>query len=80
MLMGITVLSRELFAKDRDHFGRYYCNGQINPFRLEGKRIYVHEICVQLGWEVPSVILVPVAGGNGVIAIGKGFRELKEIG
>ena len=69
-----------LFSKAREKFGWYDCNGQVNPFRLEGKRIYAHEICMQLGWKVPSAILMPVAGGNGIIAIEKGFRELKEMG
>lgn len=69
-----------LFAKAREKFKWYDCNGQINPFRLEGKRIYAHEICMQLDWNVPSAIIMPVAGGNGIIAIEKGFRELKEIG
>lgn len=69
-----------LFVKAREKFGWYDCNGQINPFRLEGKKIYAHEICMQLDWRVPSVIIMPVAGGNGIIAIEKGFRELKEMG
>lgn len=69
-----------LFSQSRKKFGWYDCNGQINPFRLEGKKIYAHEISMQLQWEVPSTILMPVAGGNGIIALEKGFRELKEIG
>ena len=72
--------AESLFSQARDFFGWYDCNGQVNPFRLEGKRIYAHEICMQLGWKAPSVLLMPIAGGNGVIAAEKGFQELKKLG
>jgi threonine synthase len=69
-----------LFRRAREEFGWCDCNGLVNPFRLEGKRLYAHEICEQLGWHVPDVIVTPVASGNGVIAIEKGFRELRQMG
>jgi len=69
-----------LFRRAREEFGWCDCNGLVNPFRLEGKRLYAHEICEQLGWRVPDVIVTPVASGNGVIAIEKGFRELRAMG
>jgi len=69
-----------LFSQSRKKFGWYDCNGQVNPFRLEGKKVYAHEISKQLEWEPPSALIMPIGGGNGIIAVEKGFRELKEIG
>jgi threonine synthase len=50
------------------------------PFRTEGKKTMGYEIAEQLGWELPDVIVYPVGGGTGAIAIWKGFDELMELG
>jgi len=80
LVNGDYSTAEALFIQARAKFGWYDCNGQVNPFRLEGKRTYAHEICMQLGWEPPSLLLMPIAGGNGVIAVEKGLQELKELG
>jgi threonine synthase len=69
-----------LFRRAQEEYGWCDCNGLVNPFRLEGKRLYAHEICQQLGWSVPDVVVTPMASGNGVIALEKGFSELRRIG
>ena len=38
------------------------------------------EIAEQLGWSVPDVVVAPVGDGCTLGAIGKGFRELREVG
>ena len=50
------------------------------PYRLEGKKTMGFEICEQLGWETPDVVVYPTGGALGAIAIFKAFRELKELG
>tara|TARA_A100001037_G_scaffold63412_2_gene55515 strand:- start:1053 stop:2273 length:1221 start_codon:yes stop_codon:yes gene_type:complete len=50
------------------------------PFRTEGKKTMGYEIAEQLGWEMPDVIVYPVGGGTGAIAIWKGLEELMELG
>lgn len=80
LVNGDYSTAETLFVQARAKYGWYDCNGQVNPFRLEGKRTYAYEICMQLGWKAPSHLLMPIAGGNGVIAVEKGFRELKEMG
>jgi threonine synthase len=50
------------------------------PYRLEGKKTIGLEIAEQLGWRVPDVIVFPTGGGVGLVGIGKGLRELQELG
>jgi len=50
------------------------------PFRLEGKKTMGYEICEQLDWELPDVVVYPTGGGLGAIGIFKAFSELRELG
>jgi len=70
----------DLFRRAREALGWCDCSAQVNPFRLESKRLYAHEICEQLGWRVPDVVVIPTGGGHGPIAVEKGFRELLDLG
>ncbi len=51
-----------------------------SPYRLEGKKTMGYEICEQLGWRVPDVIIYPTGGGVGLIGIHKALEELRELG
>ncbi len=61
-------------------------NGWLNictlrePYRLEGKKTMGLEIAEQLGWRMPDVIVYPMGGGLGAIAIFKAFEELLQLG
>ena len=70
----------DLFMQARQAFGWYDCNGLVNPFRLEGKKTLAHEVCHQLGWTVPDLVIMPTAFGNGLVSAWKGFAELENIG
>jgi threonine synthase len=50
------------------------------PYRMEGKKTMGLEIAEQLGWQLPDVIVYPMGGGLGAIAIWKAFAELAELG
>ena len=50
------------------------------PYRIEGKKTMGLELCEQLNWEVPDVILYPTGGGTGLIGLWKAFNELEAIG
>ena len=50
------------------------------PYRLEGKKTMGLEIAEQLGWRMPEVIVYPMGGGLGAIAIFKAFEELLQLG
>ncbi len=50
------------------------------PYRVEGKKTMGYEICEQLGWQLPDVVVYPTGGGVGAIGIFKAFEELRELG
>ena len=67
-------------AEDEGHHrGWYSRNCAFNPFLVEGKKTVAFEIAEQLG-RVPDLVVAPVGDGCTLGAIGKGFRELREIG
>lgn len=57
-----------------------YLLNSVNPYRLEGQKTPAFEIAEAFDWNVPDHLIVP--GGNlaNSSAMGKGFRELKELG
>jgi threonine synthase len=50
------------------------------PYRIEGKKTMGYEVCEQLGWTLPDVIIYPTGGGTGIIGMWKAFAELEELG
>lgn len=50
------------------------------PYRVEGKKTMGYEICEQLGWDLPDVIVYPTGGGTGIIGMWKAFAELEALG
>ena len=57
-----------------------YLLNSVNPYRLEGQKTPAFEIAEAFDWTVPEHLIVP--GGNlaNSSALGKGFRELHELG
>jgi threonine synthase len=57
-----------------------YLLNSVNPYRLEGQKTPAFEIAEAFDWTVPDHLIVP--GGNlaNSSALGKGFRELCELG
>jgi len=62
-----------------EEFGWYDCLSS-NPYRLEGKKSYAFETWEQLEGEVPDWMCHCTAGGAGVVAAYKGYRQLKDLG
>ncbi len=61
-------------------FGWYNRNTAYNPFMSEGKKTAAYEICEQLDWQAPDVILIPVGDGCIIGGIHKGLRDLMALG
>jgi threonine synthase len=84
---GATVIAVEaaydrmaaLFREALRAFGWYSCLSS-NPWRNEGKKTYAFETWEQLDGEVPDWMIHPIAGGLGVSACWKGWRELRGLG
>jgi threonine synthase len=67
---------RELCDKSED----IYLLNSLNPFRLQGQKATAFEIADQLGWKVPSRVMVPMGNCANIWAIYKGFFELDAVG
>ncbi len=51
-----------------------------NPYAIEGYKTIAYEICEQLGWKAPDVMVVPVGAGDAFFGAWKGFNELRDFG
>jgi threonine synthase len=70
----------ELCLEAARAFGWYNRNTAYNPYMSEGKKTAAYEICEQMNWEAPDVILVPVGDGCIIGGIHKGLRDLLALG
>jgi threonine synthase len=50
------------------------------PYRIEGKKTLAFEIAEQMDWRLPDTLVFPTGGGLSVLAMYKGFQELRELG
>ncbi len=61
-------------------FGWYSRNTAYNPVLSEGKKTVAFEVCEGLRWRPPDWIAVSVGDGCILGGVGKGLRDLKELG
>ena len=61
-------------------YGWYNRNTGFNPYTREGKKTVSFEICEQLRWDVPDLVVVPVGDGNILSGVWKGFVEFQRLG
>ncbi|MGB0063995.1 MAG: threonine synthase [Terracidiphilus sp.] len=57
-----------------------YLLNSVNPYRLEGQKTPAIEIAEALDWNVPDHLIVPGGNLGNSSALGKGFREMRELG
>jgi len=57
-----------------------YLLNSVNPYRLEGQKTPAFEIAEALDWNVPDHLIVPGGNLGNSSAMGKGFREMRELG
>jgi len=57
-----------------------YLLNSVNPYRLEGQKTPAFEIAEAFDWTVPDHLIVPGGNLGNSSALGKGFRELHELG
>ncbi len=73
----VNRLASEL-ADDRDDWA--FVNVNVRPYYAEGSKTIGFEIAEQLGWRLPSQVVVPVASGAQLVKVDKAFRELAALG
>ena len=52
----------------------------MNSVRIEGQKAIGIETLHQLGWKMPDWFVIPVGNAGNISALGKGLRELHELG
>jgi threonine synthase len=57
-----------------------YLVNSINPFRIEGQKTIAAELLQQREWRVPDHVVVPGGNLGNSAALGKGFKELYDLG
>jgi threonine synthase len=57
-----------------------YVVNSINPFRIEGQKTVAAELLQQRAWNVPDHVVVPGGNLGNSAALGKGFKELYDLG
>jgi threonine synthase len=68
-----------LAAQAAEIYDWAFLNINIRPYYVEGSKTLAFETCEQLGWSLPDHVIVPVASGALLCAIGKGFDEFKKL-
>lgn len=51
-----------------------------HPVGIEGYKTIAYEIAQDLGWKVPDVVVVPVAYGDSIAGLHRGFKDLHAVG
>jgi threonine synthase len=69
----------KLYKAAVQEFGWYDCLSS-NPYRDEGKKSYAYELVDDLDLQTPDWVIHPTAGGTGIYAMGKGFKEFRSLG
>jgi threonine synthase len=57
-----------------------YLLNSVNPYRLEGQKTPAFEIAEAFDWNVPDHLIVPGGNLGNSSALGKGFKELRDLG
>jgi threonine synthase len=69
----------KLYRTAVKEFGWYDCLSS-NPYRDEGKKSYAYEMVDQMDGGVPDWVIHPTAGGTGIYAMWKGYKEFLSLG
>jgi threonine synthase len=69
-----------LCAEVADDLPWAFVNVNLRAYYAEGSKTLGYEIAEQLGWQLPSQVVVPVASGSLLTKVDKAFRELVSLG
>src|SRR6185503_7343716 len=77
---GTIATAGRVVARAAPAVGWFDLSTLKEPYRLEGKKTMGLELAEQLDWAMPDVLLYPTGGGTGLVAIPKGYDELRTMG
>jgi len=77
---GLISHAAKIVEKLEQKYGWFNLSTNKQPYRFEGYKAMAFEIAEQFDWNPPENIFFPTGGGEGIIGLWKGFKELREIG
>lgn len=77
---GLINDAAKIVKKLEEDYGWFDISTNKQPYRFEGYKAIAFEIAEQFNWDLPDSILFPTGGGEGIIGLWKGFKELIELG
>jgi threonine synthase len=57
-----------------------FVNVTLRAYYAEGSKTLAYEVAEQLGWELPDVVVAPIASGAMFSKLGQGFDDLRRLG
>ncbi|MGQ9529908.1 MAG: threonine synthase [Candidatus Bathycorpusculaceae bacterium] len=77
---GLINDAAEIVKKLGKNYGWLDISTNKQPYRFEGYKAMAFEIAEQFNWDLPDNIIFPTGGGEGMIGLWKGFKDLIELG
>jgi len=77
---GLINDAAEIAKRLKEKYGWFDMSTNKQPYRFEGYKAMAFEIAEQFNWNPPDSIFFPTGGGEGIIGLWKGFKELVELG
>jgi len=77
---GLINHAAEIVKRLSGKYGWFDFSTNKQPYRFEGYKAMAFEMAEQFDWDLPDNILFPTGGGEGIIGLWKGFKELIELG
>ncbi len=77
---GLINDAAETVKRFSKNYGWFDISTNKQPYRSEGYKAMAFEIAEQFKWDLPENIIFPTGGGEGIIGLWKGFKELIELG
>ena len=76
---GLIDDAAKLVRRFKRKYGWFDMSTNKQPYRFDGYKATAFELAEQFNWDLPDSILFPTGGGEGIIGLWKGFKELTEL-
>jgi len=77
---GLINDAAEIVKRFKERYGWFDVSTNKQPYRFEGYKAMAFELAEQFNWDLPDSIFFPTGGGEGIIGLWKGFKDLIELG
>ena len=77
---GLISDAAKIVENLKERSGWFNLSTSKQPYRFEGYKVMAYEIAEQFDWNPPENIFFPTGGGEGIIGLWKGFKEMIDLG